>query len=276
MNEYAGILTKLRQKSPLVHCITNFVTVNDCANILLASGASPAMTQDLREVDEAVEYAGALVCNLGTIEHVDSMIAAGKRANELGIPVVLDPVADCLTELRRKETVRLLQEVHFAAIRGNASEILFLTGKNTQGNGVDVSASDRVDEDNYPEILTRLSDLSEKLGSVIALSGKIDLICSSKKQAVLRNGCATMERVTGCGCMLTSLIGAYCAVHKEDFFAATLAAMASMGIAGERAEERRLANQVGNATFRNYLIDEVYTMTEEIFERGIRCEIYSG
>ena len=121
--EYHDVLHTVREKTPLIQCITNFVTVNDCANILLAAGASPSMAQDIREVEESVTDANGLVCNLGAIDFVDSMILAGKKANELGIPVVLDPVAAGGTELRRQLSAKLLEEVRFSAIRGNASEI---------------------------------------------------------------------------------------------------------------------------------------------------------
>ena len=120
--ELFDVLEQVRTKAPLIQCITNFVTVNDCANILLAAGASPTMAQDIREVEEAVADADGLVCNLGAIDFVASMILAGKRANELDIPVVLDPVAAGGTALRRELSGKLLEEVRFTAIRGNASE----------------------------------------------------------------------------------------------------------------------------------------------------------
>ena len=138
--EFHEILRAVRERTPLIQCITNFVTVNDCANILLAAGASPTMAQDIREAEEAVAAANGLVCNLGAIDLVDSMILAGKRANTLGIPVVLDPVAAGGTTLRRQLSAKLLGEVHFSAIRGNASEIRALAGQESLGSGVDVAA----------------------------------------------------------------------------------------------------------------------------------------
>ena len=131
--DFLELLRRVREQAPLVQCITNFVTVNDCANILLAAGASPSMAQDIREVEEAVAGTNGLVCNLGAIDFVDSMILAGKKANELKIPVVLDPVAAGGTELRRQLSAKLLEEVHFTAIRGNASEIRALAGQMSRG-----------------------------------------------------------------------------------------------------------------------------------------------
>ena len=121
--EFAAALRRVRDTAPLVQCITNFVTVNDCANIILAAGGSPSMADDIREAAESAAGADALVCNLGAIGKVDSMISAGQSANRAGHPVVLDPVAAGGTALRRQESARLLKHVHFAAIRGNASEI---------------------------------------------------------------------------------------------------------------------------------------------------------
>ena len=241
MNKYAEALHLVREKEPLVQCITNFVTVNDCANIILAAGGSPSMAHDVREAAEAARNARALVCNMGAIEDAPSMILAGKEMNKLGRPVVLDPVAAGGTSLRREVAAELLKEVKFSSIRGNASEIRYLAGQQTAGSGVDVSALDKITEEN--------------------------------ETAVLRNGCATMARITGSGCMLTSMIGAFCGAMPEDCFTATVAAMSVMGISGEVAEARRIKNGTGNATFRTDLIDAVFNMTEEQLVEGMQYEI---
>ncbi len=274
MNQYSKALQLVRQKAPLVQCITNFVTVNDCANIILAAGGSPTMAQDVREVEEAVHGASSLVCNMGAIDFVDSMLLAGKKANCLGKPVVLDPVAAGGTQLRRDASRRLLEEVHFAAIRGNASEIRFLAGQRTPGSGVDVETGDAVTEENLAEAVAMTEKLAQKLGSVIAISGVLDVISDGRQTAILRNGCATMARITGSGCMLTAMIGAFCGAMVEDPFSATVAAAAVMGIAGELAEERRMKNETGNATFRNDLIDAVFNITQTQLQERMRCEIY--
>lgn len=276
MLDLAGVLEEVRCRQPLVQCITNFVTVNDCANIILASGGSPTMCMDIREAAEAVAQANALVCNLGAIEHVDSMIAAGRRANELGIPVVLDPVAAGGTEFRRRESARLLGEVRFAAIRGNASEIRALAGQASVGSGVDVAAVDAVTEKTLPQAAAVTAELARRTGSVIAMSGVLDIVSDGARTAVVRNGCATMARITGSGCMATSLMGAFCAGARPDYFAGAVATMAAMGLCGEIAEARRLANGTGNATFRTDLIDAVFTLTGERLERGARYELYEG
>ena len=274
--EFCEVLSLVREKKPLVQCITNFVTVNDCANILLAAGASPTMAQDIREVEESVECVGALVCNMGAIDFVDSMLLAGKRANELGIPVVLDPVAAGGTALRREMSARLLNELRFTAIRGNASEIRALARQGGAGSGVDVSLKDEITEENLVENVPMVEALARELGCVIAVSGKLDLISDGTRTALLRNGCATMARITGSGCMLTTLVAAFCAAAPEKNFEAVCAAMAAMGICGELAEEKRLINKTGNASFRTDLIDAVFNLTEAQMKESIRYEIYKG
>lgn len=274
MTNYIECLRRVKQKAPLVQCITNFVTVNDCANIILASGGSPSMSQDIREVEESVCSASALACNMGAIDFVDSMVLAGRKANSLGKPVVLDPVAAGGTKLRRDMSKLLLDKVHFSAIRGNASEIRFLAGQQSIGSGVDVSASDAITEDNLKDAIEMARGLASQIKSVIAISGVLDVITDGTKTVVIRNGCATMARITGSGCMLTSLIGAFCGASPEDPFSATVAAMAVMGVAGEIAEEKRLKNGTGNATFRTDLIDGIFNMTEEQLQEGIKYEVY--
>lgn len=274
MQEFSAVLRRVRETAPLVQCITNFVTVNDCANILLAAGASPTMAHDVREVEEAVAGVQALVCNLGAIEDVDAMILAGKEANRLGKPVVLDPVAAGGTQLRRDCVRRLLEEVHFSAIRGNASEIRYLAGQQTAGSGVDASGVDAITEDNLSAAAGMVRTLARQTGSVIAVSGTIDLISDGTQTAAIRNGCATMARITGSGCMLTTLMGAFCGAVPEDCFSAACAAMTTMGVAGELAEARRLRLGTGNASFRTDLIDAVFSLTEQQLLEGARYEIF--
>jgi hydroxyethylthiazole kinase len=274
MDHYAKALEAVRKHAPLVQCITNVVTVNDCANIILAAGGSPSMAYDIREVEESVCGAQALVCNMGSIENTDSMILAGKQANRLGKPVILDPVAVGGTQLRKVAAARLFKEVRFSAVRGNASEIRFLAGRQAAGSGVDVSAMDVITEDNLSSAVEMAKMLAQKTGSVIAISGKLDIVSDGNQTAVLRNGCATMARITGSGCMLTSLIGAFCGAMPEDCFTASCTAVAAMGVCGEAAESRRLQNGTGNATFRTDLIDAVFNLTEKQLVEDVRCEVF--
>lgn len=267
-------LRLVREKAPLVQCITNFVTVNDCANIILAAGGSPTMAMDIREVEEAVRDVSALVCNMGAIESIDAMLLAGKEANRLQIPVILDPVAAGGTSLRRNTAAKLLENVQFSVIRGNASEIRSLAGQATRGSGVDVSTADAVTEENLPAAAEMAKAFARKSGSVIAISGVLDIISDGEQTAVLQNGCATMSRITGSGCMLTSLIGTFCGALPENPFLAACTAMAVMGIAGEKAEQLRLQKGSGNATFRTDLIDCVCSMTETDLTEMVKITIF--
>lgn len=267
-------LEKVRLEEPLVQCITNFVTVNDCANILLAAGASPTMAMDSREVEESVEKVQALVCNMGAIEHIDSMILAGKRANELGIPVVLDPVGAGGTTLRREAIKKLIREVKFSVIRGNASEIKSIAGMSSIGSGVDVSKEDVVSEETLDRDIQIFETLARSIHTVIAVSGKIDVVTDGQQTILIRNGCPTMARITGSGCMVTTLIGGFCGAQKEDVFQATCAAMTVMGVAGEIADQRRIELKTGNATFRNDLIDAIFNMTEKEIKEKRNYEVY--
>ncbi|MCI6466516.1 MAG: hydroxyethylthiazole kinase [Faecalicatena sp.] len=276
MIHFKEAMAGIRKEAPLVQCITNFVTVNDCANIILAAGGSPSMAHDIREVEEAVEGVQALVCNMGAIEDTEAMVLAGKRANQLGKPVVLDPVAAGGTQLRRDAAARLLHEVHFSVIRGNASEIRSLAGGQAAGSGVDVSVSDVITEDNLMENIELVRQFAQRIKTVIAVSGKMDVISDGTRTVVIHNGCPMMSRITGSGCMLTSLIGAFCGALPGDPFTAAVTATAAMGVCGEIAEQQRLQKGTGNATFRTDLIDAVFNLTEEQLVEGIRYEIYEG
>ena len=268
------ILKQARETEPLVQCITNFVTVNDCANIILAAGGTPSMSHVKEEAAEAVQKAGALVCNMGAIEDAEAMILAGKEANRLGIPVILDPVAAGGTSLRRKTAKKLLEEVHFSVIRGNASEIRSLAGEKAAGKGVDAAAPDVITEDNVSGAVCGMRKLAEKTKSVIVVSGTTDLISDEKRTVIVRNGCSTMSRITGSGCMVTSLIGVYCGACPEYPLEAAVTGMTVMGIAGEAAEKRRITNGTGNATFRNDLIDAVFNFTEKQLAEEKKVEIF--
>lgn len=268
-------LEQVHRRAPLVDCITNFVTVNDCANILLAVGGSPTMASDIREVQETAAAASALLCNLGAIDKVESMILGGQAANRAGKPVVFDPVGAGNTSLRRAESARLLDAVQFAVIRGNASEIRALAQRRAAGSGVDVSDADQITEKTLPRTVASARALAVQTGAVVAVSGPIDVLTDGRETILLHNGCATMSRVTGSGCMLTALMGAFCGAMPGQPFAAACAAAATMGVAGELAEARRLAHGTGNATFRTDLIDAVFNLTPAQLDASVRWESYS-
>lgn len=274
--DFAACLQAVREKAPLVQCITNMVTVNDCANVLLAAGASATMAHHPLEVAEAVAGVQALVLNLGAVGDREAMYIAGREANRLGVPVVFDPVAAGFTGLRRETARKLLEEIRFAVIRGNASEILALAEDREGGSGVDVAAADTVTESGLPRAAELAQTLSRRTGAVVVLSGAVDVVADGRQALFLRNGSPTMARITGSGCMLSALTGAFCGACPDKPFEAAAAAAASIALAGERAEELRLQKGTGNATFRIDLIDSVFNLTVEQLIQGVRYEIYQG
>ena len=232
----------VRSRVPLVHCITNYVTVNDVANALLACGGSPIMADDIDEVADITAISNALVLNIGTLNRrtIASMLKAGKTANEKGIPVVLDPVGAGASALRNEAVASLLESVRFTAIRGNLSEIAYIAGKNASARGVD---SREQDGGNDPDAVAKY--VAEKYGCVAAITGAVDRISDGRRVARVANGVAEMGKVTGTGCMLSGLIGAYVGAC-EDKFEGVVAAVASMGIAGELAWEEARGRGTGS------------------------------
>ena len=274
--DFAACLQAVREKAPLVQCITNMVTVNDCANVLLAAGASATMAHHPLEVAEAVAGVQALVLNLGAVGDREAMYIAGREANRLGVPVVFDPVAAGFTGLRRETARKLLEEIRFAVIRGNASEILALAEDREGGSGVDVAAADTVTESGLPRAAELAQTLSRRTGAVVVLSGAVDVVADGWQALFLRNGSPTMARITGSGCMLSALTGAFCGACPDKPFEAAAAAAASIALGGERAVELRRQKGTGNATFRIDLIDSVFNLTVERLIQGVRYEIYQG
>lgn len=239
MTAFADILDTVRRHGPVVHCITNYVTVNDCANMVLAAGGSPIMADDAAEVEDIVALSQALVINIGTLNSrtVESMLAAGRRANSLGKPVVLDPVGAGASALRNSTLQRLLDEVRFAAIKGNASEIGFLAGKNAKARGVDAEDASLVTEDSLESAGATARRLSRDIGAVVVISGAIDIVAYPGGAWAVRNGHPLMARITGSGCMSAAVMGCCLGVAPHEAPQACLCAVSAMGIAGEMAAE---------------------------------------
>ncbi|UYO62488.1 hydroxyethylthiazole kinase [Acetobacterium wieringae] len=268
------ILENVRNQPPLVHSITNYVTVNDCANIVLACGGAPIMADDINEVEEIIAICNALVINIGTLNErtVASMIKAGKEANRLGRPVILDPVGAGASTLRTETVFKLLKEVQFSVIRGNVSEIKTIASGSGRTKGVDADISDAISEDNLDGMVAFAKALSQKTGAVIAITGAIDIVADSQKALVIRNGHPMMSRITGTGCMLTTVIGSYCGANPDDLLLATAAAVSCMGLCGELAFAKVAAEQAGTASFRTYLIDAMSRMDAQTLAGGIKIE----
>ena len=272
---FEQVLKNVEEKKPLVHNITNYVTVNDCANIVLACGGSPIMADDSDEVCDITSICNSLVINIGTLNArtIKSMIMAGNRANELSHPVVLDPVGAGASELRTQTALGLLKTVKFSVVRGNISEIKAIAHDGGTTKGVDADVADAVTEDNLDKAITFARDLSRSTEAVIAITGAIDIVTNAEKTYVIRNGCKTMSRITGSGCMLTSLIGSFCGANTDDILDATAAAVVAMGLCGELADKKIAERNEGTALFRTYLIDNMSRLTAEILNGGMKVEI---
>lgn len=264
------LLEQVRKKKPLVHHITNYVTVNDCANAVLAIGGSPVMADDIGEVCDIISISSALVINMGTLNErtVESMIAAGKRANELGIPVVLDPVGAGASRLRDKAANRIIDEVKLAVIRGNISEIKAISGIASGTKGVDASEEDILSSGKLDYGKSVASSLSCRLDCVVAITGPVDIVAGKDIVYFIENGDKMLSMITGSGCMCTSLIAVYCGV-TDNYLDAAAAGLVTMGLAGEMARESMAEGSFGSGTFRARLIDSLYCIrTDDIQERG--------
>ena len=229
---FSEIVKNVRENTPLIHNITNYVTVNDCANILLACGGSPIMADDAGEVEEITAICGGLNINIGTLNQrtIPSMLLAGKKANELGHPVVLDPVGAGASVLRTQTALKLLDEVKFTVIRGNISEIKTLALGNGSTKGVDADVDDSVTEENLGQAVAFAKDFSKKTGAVIAITGAIDIVADSSKAFCIYNGHSDMSRITGTGCQLSAMTAAYVTANSEDVLTAAAAAVCAMGM----------------------------------------------
>lgn len=268
------MLENVKKTAPLIHNITNYVTVNDCANILLACGGSPIMSDDIDEVEEITSICGGLNINIGTLNQrtIPSMLAAGKKANSLGHPVVLDPVGAGASLLRTLTALKLLDEINFAVIRGNVSEIKTLALGSGTTKGVDADASEQITKENTEQMTAFAKEFSQKTGAVIVITGATDIVADKNRAFRIYNGHEDMSRVTGTGCQLSAMIAAYVTANPCDTLTAAAAAVCAMGLCGEIAKKRTRESD-GNATYRNYIIDAVYNLTPEQLEKEARYEM---
>jgi len=257
---YSDLFARVREKRPLVHHITNYVTVNDCANITLCAGGAPVMADAPEEAAEMTSIASSLVLNIGTLNagQIESMLLAGKMANKRGIPVILDPVGAGATRFRTETTKRLLDELEIAVLKGNAAEIGVVAGVEAVVRGVDSCglAGD-------PVMIGQ--GLAQKLGCTVAISGATDIVTDGTHTLLVDNGHPLMGSISGTGCMAASVIGAFCA-ESEDCVTASAAAFAALGLAGERAA----AVAHGPLSFKVALFDELANLTPQDLGAGAR------
>ena len=268
------MLENVRAKTPLVHNITNYVTVNDVANVLLAAGGSPIMSDDADDVEDITSICGGLNINIGTLNKntIPSMFLAGKKANELGHIVLLDPVGAGASRLRTDTANRLMREVRFDAVRGNISEIKTLcTGSGTT-KGVDADAVDAVTEANLDDGVALVKAFARQAGCIIAVTGAIDLVSDGERCWCIRNGRPEMSRITGTGCQLSALTTAFLVANPGHKLEAAAAAVCMMGLAGEIAWANMQPGD-GNSTYRNRIIDAIFNMTGDALEEGAKYEL---
>ena len=250
-----GMLRELRERKPLIHQITNYVVMNETANVTLAIGALPVMAHALEEVEEMASHAGALVLNIGTLsqEWVDAMVLAGKAAGRGGVPVVLDPVGVGATSLRTESARRILAEVEVAVVRGNPAEIAALAGIEAEIRGVESlgAASEGAD-------LAR--GAARALGTTVSVTGATDFVSDGDRTLAVGNGDALLAAITGSGCMSSTMTGCFLAVERS--VDAGAAALAAFGVAGEDAAR----DAKGPGTFHANLYDALYNLTPETLD----------
>ncbi|MFD0681049.1 MULTISPECIES: hydroxyethylthiazole kinase [unclassified Paenibacillus] len=233
INQIIDCLNRVRSVSPLVHNITNVVVTNFTANGLLALGASPVMAYAKEEVADMAAIAGALVLNIGTLNEteVEAMIIAGQSANEHGVPVILDPVGAGATRYRTDTARKILKEVKVSVIRGNAAEIANVVGEQWKIKGVDAG-------EGTGNVMELAQKAALQLGCLAVVTGKTDVITDGSTTYLVNNGDALLTRVTGTGCLLTSVIGAFAAVEQDKLLAAT-AALAYYGVSAQVAADKK-------------------------------------
>lgn len=267
-------LENVRKNSPLVHNITNYVTVNDVANILLACGGSPIMSDEPEDVEDIMSICGGLNINIGTLNQssIRGMYLAGRKANELGHVVLLDPVGVGASVLRTDTAIELMNEIKFTAIRGNISEIKTLASGSGITSGVNANVLDTVTEDILDETVGFAKKLAEDVGSIIIITGAIDLVANKERCFIIRNGCFEMSKVTGTGCQLSGMTTAFIVANPNSQLDAAAAAVCAMGLAGEIGLSR-MQDGEGNSTYRNRIIDAIYNMDGKMLDMGAKYEI---
>ena len=267
-------LDEVRKKTPLVHNITNYVTVNDVANVLLACGGSPIMSDEPRDVEDITSICGGLNINIGTLNKrsIKGMKLAALKAQELGHVTLLDPVGAGASRLRTKTAAELMELNRFTVIRGNISEIKALALGSGTTKGVDADIADAVTEENLDDAIRFVKDFAARTGAVVAVTGAIDLVADAHRCFVIRNGRPEMGRITGTGCQLSGMMTAFMVANPDNSLEAAAASVCAMGLAGGIGYSH-LAEYEGNSTYRNRIIDAIYNMDADTLDKGAKYEV---
>lgn len=273
LTDFASVFKKLKELSPRIHCITNYVTANDCANVLLACNASPIMADDVCEAAQITSLSQALTINTGTMhEHtLPAMLESGRQANLEGKPVILDPVGAGSSQFRTETALTLLENIRFSAVRANISEIKALLNGQLACGGVDACPGDEINRDNLQQSIMLINEFSKKYNTVTAVTGKYDIVSDGNSCCIIKNGHPLMSRVTGTGCMLSAFCAAMCAANPEDIFSAVIVAVCGFGICGELA----WSEGIGSGTYRTRLIDEIYHLTWDKIKEKAKYEYFT-
>ena len=269
-------IENVRKNVPLVHNITNYVTVNDVANILLACGGSPIMSAEPEDVEDITSICGGLNINIGTLtkSSIEGMFRAGRKANELNHPILLDPVGAGASALRTNTAVQLMEQLKLTVIRGNISEIKTLALGSGTTKGVDADVADAVTEETLDQAVQFVKQFAAKSGSIVAITGAIDLVSDGEKCYVIRNGRPEMGKITGTGCQLSGMMTAFLVANPDNHLEAAAAAVCTMGLAGEIGWGRMQEGD-GNSTYRNRIIDAVYNLDAATLDKGAKYEVRS-
>lgn len=299
----ASLTGLVREKKPVIHCITNYVTAGDVANVILACGGSPIMADLPEEAGEVTALADCLLLNMGTPKESSktAMVKAGAKANRLNHPVILDPVGIGVSRYRTEAALSLLKEVKATVIRGNVSELRILLnaltrhGGRTEGicapaekavvsplRGVDASFSDQITEETLTALMETARALSAMTGAVTVMTGTTDIVSTWNETWLIKNGSPKMSHITGSGCMLDGIISAYVAAAsgpagsiapQHVLLEAAALATAAAGLCGERAAEKTEEIHGGTGSFRCCFLDEVSLLNELSLKGGINIEI---
>lgn len=258
----SDVLDRVRTHKPVIHHLTNWVTIYDCANIVKVFGASPVMAHAKEEVADMAGIASALVLNIGTLtpDFIDAMLVAARAANRKGIPVVLDVCGAGATKLRDDSCFKILDDVRVDIIKGNASEIARIAGEDVKTKGVDAAAVEK-------DLKEVAAGLAKKRDCTVVITGREDIVSDENRVVLVRNGHQMMADVVGTGCMAASVIGTFAAVEK-DLVSASVAGLVCFEIAAEIASREAK----GPGTFKEKLYDAVYGLDSKTINRMQRIE----
>ena len=257
-----SLLEKIRADKPVVHHLTNWVTIYDCANIVKVLGGSPVMAHAKEEVAQMAQISSSLVLNIGTLtpEFVEAMKIAAKSANKKGIPVVLDVCGAGATKLRDEKSFQLLKEARIDVIKGNTSEIARISGEPVKTKGVDAGYVDK-------NMISVARDLAGRYTCTVVVTGKVDIVTDGKKFFLIKNGHPMMTHIVGTGCMAASVIGAFAAVENDYVYAA-----ASALVCFEIAAECAVKLSSGPGTFKEKIFDCVFHLDKNTIEKMQKVE----